>query len=137
MKSILILTVLAVFGLGTANAAKNNKNLQEAYFAGGCFWCIESDFEKIPGVEEAISGYSGGHAEDPTYEQVSSGETGHRESVKVLYDPEKVSYAHLVEKFWRMFDPTDDRGSHRSYSFVNGQAWSGTQIVLAQHSGGR
>jgi peptide methionine sulfoxide reductase msrA/msrB len=111
MRSLLILTILAVFGLGTANATKNNKKLEEAYFAGGCFWCIESDFEKIPGVEEAISGYSGGHVDNPTYEQVSSGETGHRESVKVLYDPDKVNFKQLVERFWRMFDPTDLRGS--------------------------
>ena len=81
-----------------------------AVFAGGCFWCTESDFEKVPGVTEAISGYTGGKEVNPTYEQVSSHSTGHVESVKVIYDPSKVSYGQLVEWFWRHVDPTDDGG---------------------------
>jgi peptide methionine sulfoxide reductase msrA/msrB len=95
-----------------------------AVFAGGCFWCTESDFEKVPGVIEAISGYTGGHVPDPTYEQVSSGGTGHVESVKVIYDPKKISYQDLLEVFWRKINPTDaggqfvDRGSqYRSVIF--------------------
>ena len=107
MKTFLAVTLVSVMGLTQASNAQS----AEAYFAGGCFWCIEASFEKIPGVREAISGYSGGHVENPTYEQVSSGGTGHREAVKVVYDPERVSYRQLVEAFWRMFDPTDAGGS--------------------------
>ena len=95
-----------------------------AVFAGGCFWCTESDFEKVPGVTEAISGYTGGTEVDPTYEQVSTHATGHVEAVKVIYDPAKVSYGQLVEWFWRHVDPTDaggqfvDRGAqYRSVIF--------------------
>jgi peptide methionine sulfoxide reductase msrA/msrB len=107
MKTFLAVTLVSVMGLTQASNAQS----AEAYFAGGCFWCIEASFEKIPGVREAISGYSGGHVKNPTYEQVSSGSTGHREAVKVVYDPERVSYRQLVEAFWRMFDPTDAGGS--------------------------
>ena len=86
------------------------KKLETATFAGGCFWCTESDFEKIDGVAEAVSGYTGGTTADPTYEQVSSGVTGHIESVQVRYDPEKISYEKLLEHFWRSVDPTDPGG---------------------------
>lgn len=79
---------------------------QKAIFAGGCFWCTESDFENIPGVIAAVSGYTGGRVDRPSYEAVSSGSTGHTEAVEVLFDPAKVSYAQLVEKFWRSIDPT-------------------------------
>jgi peptide methionine sulfoxide reductase msrA/msrB len=95
-----------------------------AVFAGGCFWCTESDFEKVPGVIEVVSGYTGGHVANPTYEEVSSGGTGHVEAVKVIYDPAKVTYAQLLDWFWRHVDPTDsggqfvDRGSqYRSVIF--------------------
>lgn len=81
-----------------------------AVFAGGCFWCTEADFEKLEGVVEAISGYTGGPEKDPTYKQVSAGRTGHVEAVKVVYDPEKITYAELLEDFWRHMDPTDDGG---------------------------
>lgn len=74
-------------------------------FSGGCFWCTESDFDKVPGVLETISGYTGGSAETADYEQVSSGDTGHIESVAVFYDPGKTSYAELVEIFWPTIDP--------------------------------
>lgn len=90
---------------------------KEAIFAGGCFWCTESAFELMPGVAEAISGYTGGHVEDPTYEQVLTGTTGHFEAVLVRFDPEQISYDELLEQFWRSVDPTDgggqfyDRGS--------------------------
>jgi peptide-methionine (S)-S-oxide reductase len=77
-----------------------------AIFAGGCFWCVEQDFEKLPGVIEVESGYTGGHTANPSYEQVSSGTTGHAEAVRVIYDPQQVSYARLVEYFWRRIDPT-------------------------------
>lgn len=115
----------------------NADNVQKATFAGGCFWCTESDFEKIEGVVEVISGYTGGDEQNPTYEQVSSGMTGHYEAVQVLYDPAKVTYAELLEVFWRHIDPTDpggqfvDRGSqYRSAIFYDGQE----QKALAEKS---
>lgn len=99
--------------------------LASAVFAGGCFWCTESDFDKIPGVVSTTSGYAGGKSSNPTYEQVSAGGTGHIEVVRVVYDPAKVSYARLVARFFRTVDPLDgggqfcDRGSHyRSAIFV-------------------
>jgi peptide methionine sulfoxide reductase msrA/msrB len=82
-----------------------------ATFAGGCFWCTESGFEKLPGVSDAVSGYTGGHTDDPTYKLVSAGKTGHTEAVQVHYDPEVISYEDLLEGFWRQFDPTDGQGS--------------------------
>ena len=89
---------------GTANT------LQVATFAGGCFWCVESDFEKVPGVVKAISGYTGGDMENPTYKQVSSGTTGHLEGVEVHYDPKVIPYEGLLVAFWRMINPTDPDG---------------------------
>lgn len=83
---------------------------EKAIFAGGCFWCTESDFEKVPGVIAAVSGYTGGHVRNPSYEQVSAGGTGHRESVEVIFDPAKVSYAQLLDHFWHSIDPTDNDG---------------------------
>jgi peptide-methionine (S)-S-oxide reductase len=99
-----------------------------AVFAGGCFWCTESDFDKVPGVLSTTSGYTGGRVANPTYEQVSGGNTGHIESVKVVYDPRRASYAALVEHFFRTIDPLDgggqfcDRGSqYRSAIFVTNE----------------
>ncbi|HWT12602.1 MAG TPA: peptide-methionine (S)-S-oxide reductase MsrA [Allosphingosinicella sp.] len=96
-----------------------------AVFAGGCFWCTESDFDHIPGVISTTSGYSGGRTANPTYRQVSAGGTGHIEAVRVVYDPARVSYATLVERFFRTIDPLDgggqfcDRGDqYRSAIFV-------------------
>ena len=83
----------------------------QATFAGGCFWCIEAPFDKVDGVISAISGYTGGERENPIYRQVSSGSTKHIESVQITFDPEIVSYAQLLEIFWRQFDPTDTGGS--------------------------
>jgi peptide-methionine (S)-S-oxide reductase len=97
----------------------------EAFFAGGCFWCTEADFEKVAGVTAAVSGYTGGRLANPTYEQVSAGGTGHYEAVRVTYDPRRVSYAALVRHVYRTVDPTDgggqfcDRGaSYRTAIFV-------------------
>ena len=97
----------------------------EAVFAGGCFWCSESDFEHLPGVYEAISGYTGGSLDNPTYEDVITETTGHYESVRVIYDPTIVTYEELLHYFWRHIDPLDgggqfcDRGpSYRSAVFV-------------------
>src|SRR5688500_14489848 len=81
-----------------------------AVFAGGCFWCTESDFDHIPGVLETLSGYTGGRLANPTYEQVSAGGTGHYEAVRVVYDPRRVSFATLVERFFPTVDPLDDGG---------------------------
>ena len=81
-----------------------------AVFAGGCFWCTESDFEKVDGVVDAISGYTGGKEVNPTYNQVSAGSTGHVEAVKVVYDPAAITYAELLDVFWRHIDPTDRGG---------------------------
>lgn len=92
------------------NMVNTTDNMKTATFAGGCFWCVESDFEKVDGVLEVISGYTGGDTENPTYEQVSSGRTTHLEAVQVIYDPEKVSYAELLDVFWRHVDPTDKGG---------------------------
>jgi len=89
---------------------KSLDNLRTATFAGGCFWCVETDFEKVDGVVEAVSGYTGGHKDNPTYEEVSRGGTGHVEAVQVLYDPEKISYKELLDVFWRHVDPTDPDG---------------------------
>lgn len=104
-------------------------NLERAYFAGGCFWCTESDFESVEGVIDARSGYTGGHVDEPTYEQVSAGGTGHAESIEVLYDPARVSYDRLLDVFWHSVDPTDaggqfcDRGSsYRSAVFAASDA---------------
>jgi peptide-methionine (S)-S-oxide reductase len=85
---------------------RSHENLEIATFAGGCFWCMQPPFDKIEGVVETMAGYTGGFQKDPTYEQVSAGGTGHAESVQVLYDPQKVSYARLLEVFWHNIDPT-------------------------------
>lgn len=83
---------------------------EQAIFASGCFWCTESDFEKVEGVREAVSGYIGGAVEHPSYEAVSSGRTGHTEAVRVDYDPAVVSYQTLLDVYWRNVDPTTDQG---------------------------
>ena len=93
-----------------------------AIFAGGCFWCTESDFEKLPGVISAESGYTAGTKPNPTYEEVSAGTTGHTEAVRVTYDQAKVSYAQLVDHFWRTIDPTV---KNRQFCDVGSQYRSG------------
>ncbi len=89
------------------------------YFAGGCFWCTEADFEKLDGVISVISGFMGGTEENPAYELVASGLTGHRETVAVEYDSDKISYQQLLDAFWQMHDPTDGTGSFvdRGYQY--------------------
>lgn len=83
---------------------------ERAIFAGGCFWCMHAAFEELPGVNKVTSGYTGGTVVNPTYEQVSSGETGHVEAIEVTYDPDKVAYTKLLEWFWDNVDPTDPNG---------------------------
>jgi peptide-methionine (S)-S-oxide reductase len=118
-------TLVALFALSGTAAAQSR--LQTAVFAGGCFWSMEHDMEPVPGVVQVVSGYAGGRLAHPTYADVSSETTGHLESVKVTFDSAKISYAALVERYWRMIDPTDsggafcDRGSsYRSAIFVSG-----------------
>jgi peptide methionine sulfoxide reductase msrA/msrB len=114
---ILLLSITALFILflptllmaATEESAKQS-GLETATFAGGCFWCTESDFEKLDGVVRVISGYTGGKVENPTYKQVSSGTTGHVEAIQVVYDPDNVTYAFLVDWLWRHIDPTDAQG---------------------------
>ena len=110
---------------GQPDAAKPARAV--ATFAGGCFWCVEADFDKVSGVLETISGYTGGHTVNPTYRQVSAGGTGHAEAVQVVYDPDKVSYAQLLDVFWRHVDPTvenrqfcDVGDEYRTAVFVKG-----------------
>nr|WP_282433956.1 peptide-methionine (R)-S-oxide reductase MsrB [Marinobacter caseinilyticus] len=90
--------------------APDDPSLSVATFAGGCFWCVEASFEELPGVVEAVSGYSGGDEVDPTYKQVSSGRTGHTEAVQVYYDPKVITYEGLLQRLWRTMDPTDANG---------------------------
>ena len=139
MKTVLMLVLMLAAGLVAAGLADSKpqeqsgkgaampeiqKNLQTATLAGGCFWCVEADFEKLPGVVEAISGYTGGRGDNPTYENY--GQKGHVEAVQVVYDPAKVSYQALLDYFWRHVDPTDpggqfvDRGAqYRSVIFYH------------------
>ena len=98
-----IILILIVYLINFNVYAKETK---KAYFAGGCFWCMEPPFEDLDGVIEATSGYMGGSVENPTYEEVTTGTTGHAEVVEILYDPEVVSYEELLEVFWRNIDPT-------------------------------
>tara|TARA_B100000886_G_scaffold49895_1_gene30751 strand:+ start:304 stop:879 length:576 start_codon:yes stop_codon:yes gene_type:complete len=102
--------------------------IDKAYFAGGCFWCVEESFEKLNGVEEVISGYSGGKTENPTYKEVTYGNSGHFEVVEIIYDKEVISYKELLKNFWINIDPFDaygqfcDKGySYRSVAFYQNQ----------------
>jgi peptide-methionine (S)-S-oxide reductase len=120
-----IVVLLSVAAGGTAFAAER----ATATFAGGCFWCMETAFEGVPGVVSATSGYTGGQKKNPTYEEVSSGTTGHAESVQVIYDPAKITYARLLDIFWHNVDPLSangqfcDRGSqYRSAIFYLDEA---------------
>jgi len=104
------------------------KNINEAYFAGGCFWCMEDFFEKVKGIEEVISGYSGGNVENPTYKEVTYRNTGHFEVVKIIYDKDIVNYKKLLNLYWQNVDPFDSAGqfcdkglSYRSVAFYKTQ----------------
>lgn len=134
MKRPLILIVVGVFLVAAAlipwarteTRADATGGLARATFAGGCFWCMEPPFEELPGVVSVTSGYTGGHKVNPTYNQVSWGGTGHLEAVEVIYDPSKISYAQLLEVFWRNIDPENGDGQfcdfgeqYRSAIFVH------------------
>lgn len=124
MKKIAIASIIALSGLGITTLVTGTENasvpstqsskvanrLAVATFAGGCFWCTESDFEKLNGVVQAISGYSGGIKANPTYQEVSAGKTKHTEAVQVFYDPNIISYEGLLERLWREMNPTDGKG---------------------------
>ncbi|MBI5178419.1 MAG: peptide-methionine (S)-S-oxide reductase MsrA [Nitrospinae bacterium] len=111
MKKAFIVAVLALTFVANGLAAGTGEaKMETATFAGGCFWCMEPPFEHTAGVIDVVSGYTGGRTKDPTYEEVSSGSTGHLEAVKVTYDPAKVSYETLLDVFWRNIDPTDEYG---------------------------
>ncbi len=151
MKKLLIgaalATTTALALIANANGDKgqhlvmSDDRLAVATFAGGCFWCVESDFENVPGVVEAISGYTGGSVADPTYRQVSSGSTGHLESVQIYYDPSIIAYEGLLEAFWRMINPTDaggqfvDRGKQYSTAifYLNAEQKLAAEKSRAKH----
>ncbi|WP_280770952.1 peptide-methionine (S)-S-oxide reductase MsrA [Salipaludibacillus daqingensis] len=108
-----------------------------ATFAGGCFWCMEPPFEKVEGVHDVISGYIGGEEENPSYEDVAGGNTGHLEAVQVIYDPDMVTYEDLLQIFWRQIDPTDDEGQFvdRGYQYTSGIFYyDEEQKLLAEES---
>jgi peptide-methionine (S)-S-oxide reductase len=98
--------LVCVVAVLAARSAQSAGQMAAAIFAGGCFWCVEADFDKLDGVLATESGYAGGKLKNPTYEQVSAGGTGHAEVVRVTYDPDKVTYEQLLEYFWRHVDPT-------------------------------
>ena len=116
----LLAVVAFTIGALAAGAAIASEERAHAIFAGGCFWCVEADFDKIEGVLETASGYTGGDVADPTYEQVVAGGTGHREVVRFTYDPAVVTYDELLTAFWHSVDPTDDGGQFcdRGFSYT-------------------
>ena len=106
MKNLKFVFLLILFSCISLETSNMSQNTEKAYFAGGCFWCMEPPFEALYGVLEATSGYMGGETENPTYEQVSMGNTGHAEVVEIEYDPNIITYSELLEVFWRNIDPT-------------------------------
>ncbi len=127
-RMIAALAVLAIaLGGLMSMGASSAQAPQTAVFAGGCFWCMESDMKAIPGVISVQSGYTGGHVVNPHYEDVVTETTGHYESVKVTFDPSRLTYQQLLARYWKLVDPTDDGGqfcdrgpSYRPAVFVNG-----------------
>ena len=124
MKKILTAALFIFFVSGTCQA----KDIKEAYFAGGCFWCMEDFLEKVKGVEEVISGYSGGNVKNPTYKEVTYGNTGHFEVAKIIYDQDLVTFKELLNLYWKNIDPFDSAGqfcdkgaSYRSVVFYENE----------------
>jgi len=135
----LLIAALVLPAIGQKAVAQNQTNTSdstaEAIFAGGCFWCVESDFDAVPGVLETVSGYSGGVTDNPTYKNHHQGM--HREVVRITYDPSVVSYEQLLHVFWRSVDPTDDGGQFcdRGHSYTTAvYATTDEQLALAQSS---
>ncbi len=123
---IIALGMMGGLSLAQAQTPAPGTPVAIATFAGGCFWCMEPPFDKLDGVRATISGYTGGHTQNPTYEQVSEGDTGHAEVVRIEYDPAKITYAQLLEVFWRNIDPLtanaqfcDHGDQYRSGIFVH------------------
>lgn len=106
MNMLALLLTLMILPLAASAAVSGEKALERATFAGGCFWCMEHPFDELEGVVSVTSGYTGGQKPNPTYEEVSSGSTGHAEAVQIVYDPAKVTYQKLLDVFWRNVDPT-------------------------------
>jgi methionine-S-sulfoxide reductase len=106
---MIVMTATSASGDSTKGNVSEQR-FEKATFAGGCFWCMEPPFDKLDGVISTTSGYTGGTEKDPTYEQVSAGKTGHLEAIEVTYDPAKVSYAQLLDVFWKNVDPTQHNG---------------------------
>ncbi len=118
-------------------SAITTDGLETATFAGGCFWCVDAAFEDVDGVKKIISGFTGGHVKNPTYEQVGAGGTGHLEAIQILYDPRVISYSELLDVFWMQIDPTDDGGSFhdRGPEYVSAIFYhTDTQKSLAEKS---
>lgn len=107
---VLLCALVLLLGWATPAQAKVDQSLAKATFAGGCFWCMEKPFDELPGVIDTISGYTGGSVENPSYYQVSAGNTGHVEAVQVTYNPLQVSYSTLLDVFWHNIDPVDSQG---------------------------
>ena len=124
MKKLILIFLISIF-----TTSSYAKSIDEAYFAGGCFWCVEEFFEKTKGVKEVTSGYSGGNTANPTYKEVTYGNTGHFEAAKVVYDEDIISYKELLNLYWKNIDPFDatgqfcDKGlSYRSVAFYKSQS---------------
>ena len=138
MKSVKVLLLLLFISCAAIESEEvMNDKYEKAYFGGGCFWCMEPPFEDLEGVIEATSGYMGGSVENPTYEEVTTGETGHAEVVEILFDPEIITYEELLEVFWRNIDPTalnyqfaDVGSQYRTEIFTVGD----NQKILAEKS---
>jgi peptide-methionine (S)-S-oxide reductase len=125
--SLNIILLVALGGRFSLAQEAGGNDLESAVFAGGCFWCMETAFDPIPGVVETISGYTGGRVKSPTYDAVKLGRTGHYEALKVVYDPSRITYEQLLEVFWRNIDPFNPRGQfcdlgsqYRAAIFVEG-----------------
>ena len=119
MKTLIILLVVTVVltGLSWANkeASVSDTQLSKATFAGGCFWCMQPFFDRLKGVKHTVVGYTGGQTENPTYEEVSSGETGHAEAIEIAYDPSITTYEQLLKVFWHNIDPTAENSQFVDY----------------------
>ncbi len=152
MKSYMVYFLLALIVTGSAiiistisGDEMDNKKIktETATVAGGCFWCVESDFKNVHGVIDVISGYTGGKKENPTYEEVSSGKTGHVEAVQVIFDPQKITYGEILDLFWRHIDPTDtggqfaDRGSqYKSAIFYHNEEQKRVALISRERLNG-
>lgn len=126
----------AATGAPAAAAMQDSGRPETAVFAGGCFWSVEANFEQMPGVVSAVSGFAGGTLANPTYDQVVRGGTGHVEAVRVTYDPARISYRQLVDRFWRTIDPTDPDGQFcdQGQPYVTAVFATGAQRSIAEAS---